>query len=147
MCELKHHVDPAKKSADFARLIPAAKKATKQSSVQLAAWTGIPLDRLGEIENGKTVLTAVELQLLTLALGIGMDQLFPLDNLPNAEVHAIFGKLTAGHNKVGLMAAAAAPGTDDVPQDTAETQMQYERSVVQLHHCAECLGQFPRGEL
>lgn len=147
MCELKHVVDLAKKSADFARLMPAAKQATKQSSVQLAAWTGIALDRLGEIENGKTVLTAVELQLLTLALGIGMDQLFPLDHLPDSEVHSIFEKLTTGKNKVGLMAAAAAPGAETVHQDSTETQTQYERSVVQLHHCAECLGLFPRGEL
>ncbi len=147
MCELKHDVDPAERSAEFARLVRKAEKATKMSSQALSQWSGVPLDRLAEIEKGETVVTSVELQLLTLALGIGMDQLFPLDHVSDPDIHAIFGSLVSGKNKVGLMAAAAAPHAESLSCDSIETQRNYERSVVQLHHCAECLGRFPRGEL
>lgn len=146
MCEINHSINVAEKSAQFGQLMTEAREKTNMDLEALSEWAGISVDRLRTIEGGDAELTVVELQILSLALGFGLDRLFALDELSDDKVHSIFTSLTEGEDQVGLVAAAGAASESTAGQDPGTVQQDYERSVVQLHHCAECLSLFPRGK-
>jgi len=85
---------------------------------------------------GKTVLRSPELQVLALLLGIPLDRLFPLE-IDEGEIHSAFEALQ--ECETGMVAATG--GMDE--KNAQIDQCAFERAVVHLHHCAECLRKFP----
>ncbi|MFA6134183.1 MAG: helix-turn-helix transcriptional regulator [Phycisphaerae bacterium] len=136
MCEMTHDVDLAEKSKEFASRMRAAQKKLDYSWVELARLTDISKPRLKELMGGKAIFKASELQVLGIVFGIAFDHLFPLA-MSKQKVHRVFSQLVA--DGVGLIAPAAGAPRRKVPR-----QEVFERSIVQLHHCAECLCAFPQ---
>lgn len=148
MQKLNCEIDAGRKTAEFGRLMKKALVKYRMSLKKLSTLTDIPVKRIKILMEAKDTITVVELQLLSMALGIGMDKLFSIDNFSDKDIRPIFKNLTSGNN-MGLIAAAPALNAESVTdeQDMEEIQVNYERSIVQLHYCTECLGQFPYGEL
>jgi hypothetical protein len=103
----------------------------------LAHMAGIGRDRLDQIDKGSVTPCAGEVQLLGVILGIAVDELFPLPaDMDARKIHACFEHLVS--QDVGLVAATGAPEAAMPPSD-----QDFERSVVHLHYCAECLATLP----
>jgi hypothetical protein len=109
---------------------------------RLADLSSISKARLEELLSTEHAVLSGEVQILGVILGIGVDELFPLpDGIPQSRIHEIFESLY--EQGVGLLAATGkglAEGPADVPGNGQES---FERSIVQLHHCAECLSKLP----
>ncbi len=141
MCQHKHEVDVRQKSLEFAARMRKELDRLHVPIGDLAELTGISPARLAAIGQGRAQVTGSEIRFLGLMLGIGMDELFPLDLSPE-ENRRIFEELT--NEGVGLWAASG--GKAPEAEAGAFSQEQLERCVVQLHHCAECLAKFPSSE-
>ena len=137
MCDMKHDVDLLKKSKEFASRLRRAQRKMKYSGPELSRLTGISISRLGELSTGNIVFTKKELQLLGITHGIAFDELFPLE-VPQERIHKLFTQLAS--DGVGLIAPTQGPTTPRKPMK----QRAFERSIVHLHHCHECLQLFPQ---
>jgi hypothetical protein len=125
-------------SGTFAALIRHAREQQALDLKYLWDMTHIDTERLRTLEAGETIFTSREIQLLGIVLGVGVDDLFPLPtDLSPQRIHGIFAELLS--QNCGLYAATSGPDA----ATSAINQEAFERSVVHLHHCAECLAKFP----
>jgi hypothetical protein len=138
MSMLNGPVNIQERSKAFARSARKARRRLRLQLDYLSDLTCIEVERLRQLEGGGVVFRSSELQLLGVILGIGLDELFPVPHsLSPQDIHSIFKSLF-GQN-IGLIAGTAGQKAEEL----AMNQASFERSVVQLHYCAECLAQFP----
>jgi hypothetical protein len=135
---LTPHPDLAGWSREFA-LRACKSMESKLVSLELVSeLTGISMERLRDLMGCEEIFHVSELQLLGIILGIGVDKIFLLPtDLSRDDIHQIFLELRK--QNVGLLAATDGEETQPISVD----QDAFERSVVHLNYCAECLACFP----
>jgi transcriptional regulator with XRE-family HTH domain len=134
--QLTCQADAQEYSAKFAQRVRQERKIQKRSLEELAELTKIGVGRLEQLETGGSIFKVAEVQLLGVVLGIGFDEVFPLPNFSQEKIHEIF--VSMQENGFGLIAATDGEGSGGRPIN----QEAFERSVVHLSYCAECLSQF-----
>ena len=134
--QLACQADAQKNSAEFARRFKEEREHQKRKLEELAELTQIGVGRLEQLETGGSTFKVAEVQLLGVVLGIGLDEVFPLPNLSQKQIHDIFVSMQEGG--FGLIAAADGEGSGG----RLVSQEDFERSIVHLSYCAECLAQF-----
>lgn len=135
--QLTCRADRQANSAEFARHVGQERKRQKRSLQELADLTQIGVGRLKQLEAGGSTFKVAEVQLLGVVLGIGLDEVFPLPkSLSQKQIHDIF--VSMQENGLGLIAATGREGSRGRPIN----QRAFERSIVHLNYCAECLSQF-----
>jgi transcriptional regulator with XRE-family HTH domain len=129
-------VQVGEKSREFAMWARYAMKSLGMGMTELSDLTGIQERRLRGLLRGGPAFKGAELQLIGVVLGIGMDEIFPLE-MTDREVRKAYEAL----RETTVQVWAATSGRNPCRRGMGKTGFQ--RCMVQLNYCAKCLAKFP----